>query len=197
MLLPVALTAWYSGLGPGLAATALCTVIAGVFFTPANRWATTGWWWQTTAFLAQGVLVSALAAARNRARAALNAAIGKSAAMLQGLTDAFASLDRDFRFTYANSAAEKLFGKSRGALRGMTLWEALPGLAGSPVEAGCRRAMQERQPISAAFDEHSGRRLEVRAYPSAGGELSVHFRDTTDRVQIGRASCRERVSMFV
>ena len=70
MLLPVIVSAWYGGLGPGLAATVLCsaaTIPTGFPFWRAG-------WWQLGVFAAQGTFVAVLVAARDRASAALASA---------------------------------------------------------------------------------------------------------------------------
>ena len=49
---------------------------------------------------------------------------------LESITDAFITLDRDWCFTYVNSRAETMLGRSRAALLGRNLWTKFPELAG-------------------------------------------------------------------
>ena len=185
MLMPAIVAAWYGGQGPGLAATAIgAAVTAFVFLLPAEPALLETGWWQLGVFAAQGAFVAVLSAARDRARDALTAANEKSAQILESITDAFVALDRDFRLTYVNRAAEKAIGATRSALIGRKHVEVFPEVFGSPFEKECRRAMADRVPLSLEYhSESSDRWYEVRAYPSADGGLSVYFRDITERIR--------------
>ena len=102
--------------------------------------------------------------------------------MLDRITEAFFSLDLDWRFTYVNRQAETFFGRSRSELLGCEVWEVFPEALGSKAMAEYHRAFQTG--VSVAFEAPSTIRedawLEVRAYPSDSG-LSVYFHDITDR----------------
>jgi PAS domain S-box-containing protein len=105
----------------------------------------------------------------------------RTEAVLASIADAFYLLDREWRFTYVNDAAEPLLQTTRDALLGRTLWEAFPGVAGSPFEGPYRAAMDEGRHTSAeAYFEPLGTWFDVRSYPWSGG-LMVHFRDIGDR----------------
>jgi len=98
-------------------------------------------------------------------------------AVLASIADAFYLLDRDWRFTYVNDAAEPLLQTTRGALLGRTLWEAFPGVEGSPFEGPYREAMTHGRVTSCeAYFPPLGTWFDVRTYPWPGG-LMVHFRD--------------------
>jgi diguanylate cyclase (GGDEF)-like protein/PAS domain S-box-containing protein len=100
---------------------------------------------------------------------------------LESITDAFFTLDPDWRITYANQEAERLIGVERDAVLGRSLWKKFPDLVGTVVEKEYRRAMAERQPAAFEFHYESlGSWFEVNAYPSDEG-LAVYFRDITDR----------------
>ena len=112
-----------------------------------------------------------------RARAEAEAARARSDAVLGSIADAFYLLDRDWRFTYVNDAAEPLLQTTREALLGRTLWEAFPGVAGSPFEGPYREALATGRATSAeAYFEPLGTWFDVHTYTWAGG-LMVHFRD--------------------
>src|SRR5439155_26909053 len=48
---------------------------------------------------------------------------------LERITDCFCTLDRDWRYTYVNTHAEKYFGRSRESITGRVIWDVFPGLA--------------------------------------------------------------------
>ena len=103
-------------------------------------------------------------------------------AILEGIGDGFWALDREWRLTYFNRAAELFFGQSRADVLGRSIWEVYPTLVGSEFERRYRRAMAER--TAEEFEVPSGARpgcwLEVRAFPTPEG-LGVSFRDVTSR----------------
>lgn len=101
--------------------------------------------------------------------------------ILNRITDAFMALDRDFRFTYANEAAQQISRTSLKALLGKTMWEAFPATIATQFEFQYRRALNEQ--IAVEFEEYYAPLdvwIEVHVYPSESG-LSLFFRDTTDR----------------
>ncbi|MES3034690.1 MAG: PAS domain-containing protein [Gemmatimonadota bacterium] len=100
--------------------------------------------------------------------------------VLESIADSFVRLDRDWRFVYANPQADRLLGLPTGALIGQVIWEAFPGLAGSPFEAVYRRAMDERIPgaLTAWYPEHE-RWYEVRVSPAPDG-IVAYFADVSE-----------------
>jgi signal transduction histidine kinase len=132
-----------------------------------------------------------LLAESERARAEAEGAGARSEAVLASIADAFYLLDRDWRFTYVNDAAEPLLQTTRGALLGRTLWEAFPGVIGSVFEGPYREAMATGHVTSAeAYFTPLDTWFDVRTYPWTGG-LMVHFRDIGQR-KAGEAE-RERL----
>src|SRR4051794_13742372 len=61
------------------------------------------------------------------------------AAVLESISDAFYALDPQWRFTYLNSAAERLLQRSRGELIGRELWAEFPETIGLNIEREYRR----------------------------------------------------------
>ncbi len=118
---------------------------------------------------------------RKQAELKQEAATRAIVAAWESMTDAFFSLDTEWRFTYANAQATRMWGKEVEDVIGKTLWEAFPEVVGSEFETEYRRAVEEQMAITfESFDaSHEGWR-EVHIYPSALG-LSVYFRDTTER----------------
>lgn len=110
--------------------------------------------------------------------------------ILESITDAFVSLDRDWRYSYVNREAERLLGMPRAALQGRSMWELFPGTVGTILDTTYHQVMESQQP--AHLEEYIpafGRWLELHAYPSYLG-LSVYFRDISDRK---RQEKRDRV----
>ncbi len=101
--------------------------------------------------------------------------------ILESITDAFLAIDRDWRYTYANHEAERLFDRPRSQIEGRLMWELLPELLDTPLEAVFRRSLEqgERADLEEFF-EPLGRWLEIHLFPSPTG-LSVYFRDITER----------------
>jgi len=71
---------------------------------------------------------------RKRAEEALREAHTRNAAILQQITDTFYSLDRQWRFTVVNPAAEKApFGRPASELLGRVIWDLYPALVGTRI----------------------------------------------------------------
>ena len=102
--------------------------------------------------------------------------------VLEAMSAAFFSLDRDWRFTYVNAEAERLLGRPRDELLGGVMWELFPAAVGSDFEVHYRGAASSGE--AASFEAYYPAPLdswyEVRAWPSPDG-LSVYFIDTTAR----------------
>ena len=105
----------------------------------------------------------------------------RSIPVLDRVDEVFFALDRDFRFTYLNEEAERLFERSRDELIGRVIWDELPETVETQFPDGFYRAMDQRSPVF--FDVHYAPIdiwFEARAWPAESG-LSVHMRDVTDR----------------
>jgi len=125
--------------------------------------------------------VERLLHASEEARREIDAARQRSDAVLSSIADAFYLLDREWRFTYVNDAAEPLLQTTRDKLLGHTLWEMFPGVIGSPFEGPYREAMATGRVTSAeAYFPPLGTWFDVHTYPWPGG-LMVHFRDIGER----------------
>ncbi|MDX5377780.1 MAG: EAL domain-containing protein [Halomonas sp.] len=101
--------------------------------------------------------------------------------LLDSITDGFLMLDRGWRFTYLNQAAERIIGKTEGELLDQVIWDAFPGAQGTRFEEEYRRAMSES--VSVAFEAYYNELdlwLEVHAYPSDEG-LAIYFQDIGQR----------------
>ncbi len=100
---------------------------------------------------------------------------------LETINEGFFTLDREWRFSYVNTEAARLWKKSREELLSKILWDVAPTSADSVFAEQYHRAVRER--ISVMFEAVSpllNRWVEVRAYPIADG-LAVYFHDITER----------------
>jgi PAS domain-containing protein len=96
------------------------------------------------------------------------------------ITDGFFALDRDWRFTYMNDAAEDILEADSDALISRNVWDAFPEAVGTKFYTEYHRAMAAQEPVT--FKEYFDpleKTFEVRAFPSEDG-LSVHFRAVVD-----------------
>ncbi len=106
---------------------------------------------------------------------------------LEHVTDAFYTLDRDWRYTYLNREAVRMQGKSRTAMLGKVVWDVFPEAVGSEFEVQFRRAVKTGKP--AAFESYYqplDMWFEVRAFPSEDG-LAVYFLDVSAKRAAERA----------
>jgi PAS domain S-box-containing protein len=102
-------------------------------------------------------------------------------AVLDAIEEGLIALDRDFRVASINRAGLAIDGRPAREILGRTLWDAWPAVRGTPFEAACRRAMEQRVPQEATLRGPDGETwLELRAYPSADG-LALLYRDVTAR----------------
>ena len=95
--------------------------------------------------------------------------------VLESITDAFFSVDKDWRFTYINDQAVRVLARRREDLLGRNLWDEFPDAVDSIFQREYSRAIESGAPVS--FEEFSARLnawLAFHAYPSEEG-LSVYF----------------------
>jgi PAS domain S-box-containing protein len=103
------------------------------------------------------------------------------AEVLESISDAFFALDRGWRFTYLNRAAERFLQRPREALLGRGVWDEYPKAVGLTFEREFRRALEQQ--VTVYFEEFFAPLevwFEVRAYPTPTG-LSVYFQDVSER----------------
>jgi PAS domain S-box-containing protein len=149
----------------------------------------------------------ALAGPDGRAERLLGAAFDTTAAhdanervarLLETMSDAFYSVDREWTFTYVNLEAERLLGRGRDELVGRSLWDEFPAALDSPFETHYRAAMESGTPVSfEAFYPPLDGWYELRAWPTPDG-LSVFFHEITARriAEDGRARALERLELL-
>ncbi|MEH2235549.1 PAS domain S-box protein [Nostoc sp.] len=124
---------------------------------------------------------------RKQAKAALQQANERNTRTLENMSDAFITLDRDWRIIYQNAEAERINGKLRIEVIGKSHWEEWSASVGTNVERQYRRAMAEQIPVH--FEHHYyfpskyDLWLEIHVYPCEDG-LDIFFRDISERKQV-------------
>nr|WP_290225172.1 adenylate/guanylate cyclase domain-containing protein [Trichocoleus desertorum] len=116
-----------------------------------------------------------------QAEAKLRASDQQVVDLLEGMTDGFWALDRQWRFTFVNQRAGQILQKLPEELLGKVIWEVLSDLAGSKFDQEFHKAVTQQ--VSVNFEEFYaplGRWIEVRAFPSYEG-LSAFIHDITVR----------------
>lgn len=107
--------------------------------------------------------------------------------ILESITDAFFAVDRDWRFTYVNSQAERMLDRTPGDLLGKVIWDEYPGLVGSEFEKAYHQAANFRlaSNLTAFYPDHQ-RWYETNCYPAPNG-ITIYFRNVTERVKVEEA----------
>jgi PAS domain S-box-containing protein len=109
---------------------------------------------------------------------------------LESLTDAFYTVDRDWRFTYVNAQGERLARRDRSELLGRRLLDVYPELAETSMVQQFLRAMEEN--VTVEFDEYYapfGIWIQLKVFPSRQG-LAIDVKDVTERVVAAREIMR-------
>jgi diguanylate cyclase (GGDEF)-like protein/PAS domain S-box-containing protein len=119
-----------------------------------------------------------------RSGAALRAMSRRLYNVLESMTDAFYTLDSEWRFTYLNEAAERLLQRPRAELLGRSIWQEFPQARGTRFESEYRQAVQLHRP--GAFEElyiPLNTWKELRIFPSMEG-LAVYCTDVSERKRL-------------
>jgi PAS domain S-box-containing protein len=122
---------------------------------------------------------------RREASASVRESEARLRGVLEGMTEGFGLLDRDFRIVEMNAEGCRLDNRPRHELVGKLHWEAYPGSEHSELGQLYKRAMRDRQPVALEHyyvwaDGHQAW-LDMRAYPTEDGGLAIFWRDVTDR----------------
>jgi PAS domain S-box-containing protein len=100
-------------------------------------------------------------------------------ATLESLTDAFFTIDRDWRFTYVNREAERMFRLPRAELLGSHMLARFPEVRGTFAHQEYERALRDNVAVQfETFYPPRGTWFDSRAFPSTQG-LAVYARDVT------------------
>lgn len=101
--------------------------------------------------------------------------------VLSSISDAFATLDHQGRYTYVNKRAAEMYGHSANELLGKKLWEVFPEWMGSTFHSRVHKAITEQKPsLFETFVPFLDRWFNNRIYPSADG-ITIFSTDITDR----------------
>jgi PAS domain S-box-containing protein len=110
--------------------------------------------------------------------------------MLDGMRDAFFTLDREWRITSVNQQQERVSQKKREQTLGRVFWEVWPETAepDSKYWIEYHRVAETKIPSSfLAYFAPLDLWTDVDVYPNPDGGIAVFFRDVSDRVREQRA----------
>ena len=101
--------------------------------------------------------------------------------VLEATSDAFVALDAEWRYTYVNEHAGRMFGREPASLIGKHIWTEFPEGVGQVFHREYERAVFDGKPrqVEAYYPPYD-RWFENRIFPYAGG-LAIFFQDVTDR----------------
>jgi len=102
---------------------------------------------------------------------------------LEHVPIAFCTMDREYRISYMNPAAQQLAALSRKPHMGVRIWDLYPDLIGSDVETNIRRAMEAREPVE--FEQFfpapaNETWFQFYIYPQPGEGIILYCRNTTE-----------------
>jgi PAS domain S-box-containing protein len=119
---------------------------------------------------------------RKQAEKSLQETQKRTATILKGIADTFYSVDKEWRFTTVNPAAERApFGRLASELLGKVIWEMYPHLVGTRIHRHCLDAAEKHtMEHYEAQSPLNGRWYEVFMQGWDGG-VDVYMRDITDR----------------
>ena len=135
------------------------------------------------------------------ASTALAEARRRSETILESITDAYVSVDRDWRFTYINDRALRRMQVRAGGpvtreeMLGRNMWDAFPDAVGTELHRRYSEAMGGQGAVEfETYFEPSGEWIEVHAYASDAG-LSIYYRDVSERMR-AEAEARRSVRLL-
>lgn len=103
--------------------------------------------------------------------------------ILESITDAFFTLDQEWRFTYVNREAERALSHSREELLDQRVWDMFPPAVQTAFFTNYHRVLNEH--VSVVFEEYYPPMetwFEVHAYPSPTKDgMSAYFRNINER----------------
>jgi len=102
---------------------------------------------------------------------------------IESMTDAFVSLDTEWRYTYMSKNAGLIFNCEPQSMIGKHIWTEFPESVGQSFYLACHKAMKEQKPqFLTEYYAPFNKWFENRIFPSPTG-LSIFFADITERKQ--------------
>ncbi|PKH10265.1 EAL domain-containing protein [Planomicrobium sp. MB-3u-38] len=98
--------------------------------------------------------------------------------VLESMTDGFYLLDDQLRFNYINEVAEKIIGRKRDEILGLTAHEVFPKLKGSNLEHQLLTALRTKEHME--FDENFSNYdgwSHIKLIPLKNGGLAIYFQN--------------------
>src|SRR6476661_8810218 len=110
----------------------------------------------------------------------------KAIAILENMSEAFITLDKEWRFVYMNRSAEHFVQRSREELLGKNIWDEFPMMVDSVLYEQFHSVITNRTPARfEAFYPVLKTWAEVHAYPTDEG-LMAYFHDITDKKRVAK-----------
>ena len=118
---------------------------------------------------------------RKQAEAEIRRLSERNRHTLESITDAFAVLDHEWRYTYINDRGAQVLGSTPEQLLGQTIWEGLPGHEETPFGQLYLQVAQTKVPgaIEAYYPPFDAW-YNVRVYPTENG-ITIFNLDVSDR----------------
>jgi PAS domain S-box-containing protein len=117
----------------------------------------------------------------------LIAALEQNQSVLASISDGFVALDNDWRFTFINAAAERIWKRKAEDMLGKTILDTLKVDYSNPFHANYLDSKRSGEPtFFTAYSDIFGLWLEVRGYPHPGG-FTFFFHDVTEERRAHRA----------
>jgi PAS domain S-box-containing protein len=120
---------------------------------------------------------------QKQAEASLEESNQRIVNILESITDAFLTLDHQWRYTYLNRHAEQLLQKTQEELLGRRIWDVFPDIVDTIFFEKYHEAVAKQVSIEfEGFYSPWNSWYEIHAYPSKDG-LAIYFTDITQRKQ--------------
>jgi PAS domain S-box-containing protein len=118
----------------------------------------------------------------------LQAANQRTIEIWESMTDAYVTVDLDWRVVYANQAATQVIAHltnlAPNEFLGRSHWDLFPSLVGNDVEQEYRRALTDQVAVHIeVWFEPTTSWFEAHLYPAAEG-LGIYFRDISERKRL-------------
>lgn len=104
--------------------------------------------------------------------------------LVERVSDAFASIDTNWNFTFLNHQAGEIFYQKNNSLLGKNIWAEFPELVDRPIYHAYQKAMQTQQyQTLAEYYPWLDKWFENQIYPSKDG-ITIFFKDITEIKQV-------------